>query len=232
MTSSINYINGLNIAGFIIAKLLNVDFDDGPDRNFPGFYELKELRTVVTPAEFTFSIWDLILLFQAVFTVVQCLPKYRSLPLVQDGVKYWFFASCVAQGFWSIAFRNREDFFPMLCATVFIGASLASIVKIVISQRNVSQAEESAEEYWFLRFPFELTCGWLIAIFLINANGLMDEDQGAWAQGIVAAVTIITMLVVSIAALILADFKNYAIPSVLAWTLVSKIYHERQYLMF
>jgi len=218
--ASINHINGLNFAGFLISKLINLDMDfGGPGNEYPGFYMLSELRTVVTPAQFTFSIWDLILLFQAVFTIVQFLPKFRALPVVQDGVKYWYFASCVAQGLWSLAFRNREDFFPMLCATVFMGASVGSVVMIILSQKKVTQPEESAEEYWFLRFPFELTFGWLITVFLLNANGLVGEDGSAWAQGIMAALTILTLLIISIVALVVVDLPNYAVASVLAWTL-------------
>ena len=219
--ASINYINGLNLAGFIISKFINWDLDFGPDMEYPGFYELQELRTVVTPALFTFWIWNLMLLFQAVFTVVQFLPKFRATPMIQEGIKYWYFASCVAQLLWSISFRNHMGFFPMLLATIFMGASAASVVMIIHSQRKIPVAEESAEEYWFLRFPFELSCGWLIAMFLLNVNGLIGDEAGAWIHGIFAVLTIFSLLAISIAALIVADVPNYAVPSVLAWTLVS-----------
>jgi hypothetical protein len=220
---SLNYLNYLNVGAFVITWLLNSELDFGPDNEFFNFLNgMRELgrryESVVTPEETTFLIAHLTLLFEGIFTTIQLLPAYRATPLVQDGVHYWFFASVVAQLFWCMGF-GLENIFGAFLSVAFMGAMLYSLSQILLRQANMTELNQTPEEYWLLRFPFSLHTGWTMAVFVMSINGFFT------AVG-VNSIVLLIIGVLSLAAYVGIAYKmlfangdhpNYAIPSVIAW---------------
>jgi len=210
MTDTLNYINYLNLAGYIINIL--VTFGASPIFDLPDNAELSErYSTLVTPAGWTFAIWGIIFIFQGIFTVVQMLPDYRSLPMVQDGVNVYYFATCLAQSAWTFAFGYETIFLSV----IFMVAILASLVKILLEQIKI---EANLKDFWLLKFPFEIHCGWIFAAFAVNANAaIVAGEGGASAQMFWAVLSLLYILTVTVASFVYKKEPNFTIPSVLAW---------------
>jgi len=114
---------------------------------------------------------EVLVLFQGIFGIIQMMPPYRSLPLVQDGVGYWYFASAVCQACCILGFQT---FFDGIFSTFFVVCHLFCLLMILKKQQDVEgvrlptcsyssfgvlhqQVDTSAmEEYWLLRIPFAL----------------------------------------------------------------------------
>lgn len=210
MTDPLNHINYLNLAGYIINVL--VTFGASPIFDFPDNAELSErYSTLVTPAGWTFAIWGVIFIFQGIFTVCQMLPDYRSLPMVQDGVNVYYFAACLAQSAWTFAFGYEA----VLLSVFFMVAILASLVKILLEQIKI---EANLKDFWLLKFPFEIHCGWIFAAFAVNVNAaIVAGEGGASAQMFWAVLSLLYVLTVTVASFIYKKESNFTIPSVLAW---------------
>merc|ERR1719367_2692674 len=168
-TNNLNLLNYLNVVCFAI----NVIFVFGVGTY--GWFgtgnntELSEkYQTIITPKGTAFSIWGVIYLFQALFTVVQLMPMFRSKPMVQEGVGYWYCATCIIQACWQVVFGFEE----VAVALVLIILIWLSLVGIVYKQYYVKDADKNLAEYWLLKFPFAIHCGWITAASVLNVNVL------------------------------------------------------------
>mmetsp|Transcript_12820 Transcript_12820/g.15684 ORF Transcript_12820/g.15684 Transcript_12820/m.15684 type:complete len:299 (+) Transcript_12820:123-1019(+) len=220
MEAELNKFNYLNVGAFALSWLLNSEADLGPD--FPFLNGMRELgrryESIVTPAETTFLISHLVLLFQGIFTVTQMLPSYRDSRLVQDGVQHWFFASAVAQLFWSIDL-GFENIVGSLFSVLFMACMVYSNGQILMNQAAMTEAEQTSEQYWLLRFPFNLHTGWTMAVFIMSVNAFITFiGSGGFIQLIFGILSLIGFAAMSWKMLLAnGDKPNYAIPSVLSW---------------
>lgn len=230
----LNYINYMNVGAFAISWLLNSGVADGPRDEYwsvnflSGMEDLaRRYESIVTPASLTFFIAHLVLLLEGVFTIVQMLPNYRSTVMVQEGVKFWFLMSSVAQFFWSIDL-NVDNIFGVILSTVFMGIMFYCLAMILTSQAALTEAQggvQTAEEYWLLRFPFSIHTGWVFSVFVMSIN--------AWfVQFGVPELVLFIVGVLSLIGFAAVGFKmlyangkhpNYVIPSILTWFVVSVI---------
>ena len=128
-------------------------------------------QTLATPIGFAFAIWGPIFILQAVFSMVQLMPKYQSSSVVTDGVSYWYVAACAAQAGWTVAFAQDIVWLSM----IFMLAILATLTALNFSVvRTV--ARQPADEmhpalcYVCFRAPFVMHLGWITAATFVNAN--------------------------------------------------------------
>lgn len=95
-SSKLQTLNYANIAAYILNTA--VTYGVGLSGLFPTNAELSaKYQTLVTPAGYAFSIWGVIFISEAVFTVMQALSAYRSSDVVVKGVGYYFVMACIAQ---------------------------------------------------------------------------------------------------------------------------------------
>lgn len=94
--SKLQAVNYANIAAYIFNAAIT--YGVGVSGYFPTNEELSaKYQTLVTPSGYAFAIWGIIFLSEAVFTVLQALPAYRSSDVVVKGVGYYFVLACIAQ---------------------------------------------------------------------------------------------------------------------------------------
>lgn len=152
---TLNNVNYLNLFGFIINVL--VTFFATPILNIPDNGTLSaKYQTIITPAGFIFAIWGVIFLSQLIFTIVQMLPKYNSIEIVQEGVKSLYFYACIAQSAWTIAFGYEVIWLSVICMFLI----LASLYGIVVQQ---TKYDVGIQDFWLFKFPVSLR---IITIFL------------------------------------------------------------------
>ncbi|GMI05737.1 hypothetical protein TrLO_g10630 [Triparma laevis f. longispina] len=180
--SKLNYVN-------LVAYAINVLFTYGI--GVAGLFGLpdntvlsEKYQTLVTPIGWAFSIWGPIFISEAVFTLAQLLPTYRSNPIVVDGVGYWYAAVCIAQIFWTMSFSFEVNWL----AFIFMFTILGFLAKLVFSSYKL--VPENNRQYWLFKFPFELHFGWIIAASFVNFSVLFVAygDEGNYAQQLSVAV--------------------------------------------
>jgi len=206
--------NYLNIIGFVINAL--VTFGSTPILHIPDNTELSlKYQTVITPDGLTFAIWGIIFLSEGIFAILQMLPSFRSLEIVQDGIGYWYFAACLAQSGWVLAFGY--EILPL--ALVFMGLLLVSLFRIITLQDHISRS--GLKEYWGFRFPIEIHCSWIFAAFALNVNIIVvSNSDSETLQATFGALSLVAFIV--IAAYSAYGFKGgsiYTIPAVFSWAL-------------
>jgi translocator protein len=177
----------------------------------------------VTPKSTAFAIWGIIFAFQAIFVILQLLPRYRGKAIVQQGVSYWYIATCLTQVGWTFAFAYEQ----ILLSLVAITLVWLSLVGLVYSQ-YYTVSEGSLVEFWLFRFPFSIHCGWLTAASTVNVSLLLvDQNVSAPMQLAVGIVSLAYLHAVSVWVVFGVQRANYTIAAVLAWA-SAWIYAELQ----
>ena len=130
--------------------------------------ELSEkYQSLVTPAGYAFAIWGAIFTWEGIFAVAQMFPSLSTSPVVDTVTPWWIFA-CGCQVAWTLFFA--QDLIPgsLVC---MLGILLGLVMAIL---RTDFLPEISLKEYFLLRAPFSLHCGWIIAASVLNINVLAD----------------------------------------------------------
>ncbi len=231
--SHLTHKNGLNVLAVVLLFITMVPLDFGPDMDWLNRVgDFGRFETILTPSEGIFFFPKIILLFEVVFGIVQLLPRYAPSPLVQSGVCYYFSAAAVLQLFSSVFFDKAEGegaAFWLFLSLVCLCAMTAALLKILIGQNSIStdeseEAEPAPEDYWLLRFPFNLHAGWNIGIFIVSVNNLIKVmfEEAAWLQAIVAFISLAGFGAIAAKMLMFNGTQsNYVIPAVLAFFTVS-----------
>ncbi|KAL7479088.1 hypothetical protein ACHAW6_004837 [Cyclotella cf. meneghiniana] len=244
--------NTLNVAGYILN--LSTSYLGGVAGWFGGKpnSELSaQYQTLITPlAPFFGYIWGIIFLSQGFFVAAQILPRYKDRPLVQRGVRAWYFGACSAQSAWTVAFGYEF----MVTAFVFMVAVLICLCGIVYSQWNVVAEEERKKDadpwllennavsmlredraddadiaapptlaYWLLRFPFAVHAGWIApATPLMLSVALVAVKADAQAELWTAVLGVAVLFGMSMGLLLRQDegAPSYVIPGVVAYACV------------
>jgi len=217
--AELNANNYLNLIGYILN--VAVTFGASSFFNFPDNAELSnKYQTIVTPAGLSFAIWGIIFLSQGFFAVLQMLSSYRSHGFVQEGVKYWYFVACVFQSIWTFAFGYEVIGLSFLC----MGGIFLSLLPIVRNQSRLGsefeefESSQAISDFWVLKFPFSIHCGWIAAAFAVNANvflvasGVQAAAQERWAYA-----TVIYTVGCAMVALFYLPSPDFTIPYVLVW---------------
>jgi hypothetical protein len=160
--------------------------------------------TLFTPAGITFAIWGLIYLALIGFCVYHLLKAFNAdenheanEDLRQIG--FLFMLNNLATGAWTIAWV-----YEWLLVTVFLMLpQLVTLLQIHL-RIGIYDAGRSAASRWFTQFPLSIYFGWICIATIANISaalvgfkwngfGLSPE---AWAIGMVAVATLLTLFVV------------------------------------
>jgi len=212
--ANLNRYNYLNIIGFAINALTT--FGASKILNFPDQTELSEkYTTIITPDGPTFAIWGVIFLSQGIFAILQMLPAFRSLPVIQDGVSYWFALACLFQSSWVLAFGYEI----LILSLVFMGLLLISLLRIITLQSHILRSDSEKFYFWECRFPFAVHCGWIFLAFALNVNVVVvSRSDSEILQAIFGALSLLAFIgVVTYIELCVQGGPNYTIMAVFAW---------------
>jgi benzodiazapine receptor len=212
--ASINKLNILNTVFYIINTVVTYGVGSlGWLGNATNSELSDKYQTLVTPNSSAFLIWAVIFTFQGIFAIIQLIPPFQGKTMVLEGVKYYYIMTCIFQAAWTLAFAYEVIWLSL----VFMLSIWASLVALLYSQ-YYTKSEGTLLEFWLLRFPFAIHCGWLTAASAVNVNVVVvDIDPPADIQ---LAVGIISLAVLhAISVWVTFGFKrpNYTIAGVLAW---------------
>mmetsp|Transcript_21047 Transcript_21047/g.34817 ORF Transcript_21047/g.34817 Transcript_21047/m.34817 type:complete len:334 (+) Transcript_21047:115-1116(+) len=176
--------------------------------------ELSEkYQTLVTPVGFAFAIWGLIFIAQFIFAIVQLLPSFRGAPLVAKAIGYDYVGVCLSQIAWTLAFT-----FEVIWLSFLAMLSILYFLLSTVNDQYKLQDTTTFRDYWLLKFPFSIHCGWIIAASFVNLSVfLVDLGVSPSAQYFVALGTLVSLLVVACFSVSFPNRPEYVIPAVLAW---------------
>jgi hypothetical protein len=167
----------------------------------------------VTPKGTAFSIWGVIFLMQAVYCILQLLPRFRGKAMVQNGVGYYYILTCIFQVCWTLAFAYEVIWLSL----IFMFLIWGSLITLLYSQYFV-ESEGTLVEFWLLRFPFAIHCGWLTAASALNVNVLfVKQDAPADIQLAVGIISLAVLHAISVWVLFGIRKPNFTIAGVLSW---------------
>ena len=230
-SSKIQWVNIANVVAYFVNVIVvfGVQYSD----RFPSNADQSEkYQMLLSPAAYAFSIWGIIFPAQAIWTVTQLLPEYRSQEVVVKGVGYNYVIVCVAQAAWSILFAkdyitwSSVAMVSILLPLLMIVWNLSQIDDSTTSTAATRRAplatdEDDAQEdedrngrqptsstkirdYLLFRFPFEIHTAWIMAATLVNLNvDLVAWDVSVNVRYIMAWVSLFVLLGISVSFLLL-----------------------------
>lgn len=214
----------MNVIAYAVNALETFGYGPFSSKFTPGMDNAsisQKYQTIVTPHGISFSIWGVIFISQAICiasTVIS--DRFRTHPLMVEGVSSWYIAVCLTQTAWSPAFAHEQ--IPL--SVRIMGFLLCALVAIVFRQYNVvteiidDGKEVSSSEYWLLQFPFEIHCSWITAALVLNMNILVvASGASAEAQAFMAAASLAVLATASFICLIILKRPKFVLPSVAAW---------------
>lgn len=167
------------------------------------------------PAGYVFSIWGLIYLGLAAYTVYQALPAQHANRRLQR-IAPWYLLSSAANALWIVLWHY--GYFPATLAVMLV--LLGSLIAVYLGLRAGGERPSTAER-WFVWLPFSIYLGWISVATIANASVVLDylgwrgEPLGpeVWTALMLAAATLIGLLMV-------LRERESAFPLVLVWAFV------------
>ncbi len=215
MTESANSHDRMRAALVIVATIATIAFNAlaaaGLVNGVTPAAISERYQTILTPAGYAFSIWSLIYLSVAAFSVYQLLPAnlVRLRP-----VRSVFIVTCLLNCAW-IYFWHREQ---MAVCLALIIALLASLVLMLFLFGRSGSAVESL----FTTAPFGIYAGWVTAATLINVLIFFKYESLEFST---AGWNILGVVLIAFAAIIAVivrwKLKNYFYPIAIAWALTA-----------
>ena len=175
--------------------------------------QISELYpTLLTPANYAFSVWALIYAGMLAFSIYQLLPtnirKYRRI------FRTVYIASCVLNGLWVYFWHNERI---TLCFAIIL---LLCVCLFLINR--FLRTSKSVGEYWLVNGPFGIYFGWVTAAMLVNFAVLLISwnfpiTPSTW--NIIGVV--IVLLAGFLGVLMRIRLGNYFYPLAIAWALTA-----------
>lgn len=170
----LNTLNTANVLAYLLHCLV-ASITGGTALHFhlPTRWQLlQRYETLVTPAHWTYGLWGVIMALEAAFAVAQCLPAWRSRPVVQSGTRWYFVQTMLLHSLWTVLFRTKLFAASLVCVVT----ATVLLVALLGSQHTISSRGPSTWlEYILLRLPFYLHAGWMMVLSVDHAALLVRK---------------------------------------------------------
>jgi len=154
-----------------------------------------------------------IFIAQGAFAVAQLFPRFRDEKMVVEGVSYYYILTCIFQCCWTIAFG-----FEVIWLSLVFMISIWSSLAYTLYSQYYTESNGSLVEFWLLRFPFAIHCGWLTAASALNVNVVVvDIGPPADIQLACGIISLAVLHAISVWVVFGLQKPNYTIAGVLAW---------------
>ena len=167
--------------------------------------------TVLTPAGYAFSIWSLIYLGMAAFSVYQILGanllRFRA-------VRSLYIFSCLLNCGW-IYFWHRDQI--GICLVVIFMLLATLFLMLILLRRS-----EASGGALFTKVPFGIYAGWVTAASLVNFVIFLKYEGIEFSNIVWNSIgAMLIIFAAMIAILVRAKLKNYVYPLAVAWALTA-----------
>mmetsp|Transcript_2715 Transcript_2715/g.4929 ORF Transcript_2715/g.4929 Transcript_2715/m.4929 type:complete len:336 (-) Transcript_2715:166-1173(-) len=163
--------------------------------------------TLITPAGYSFSIWGLIFILEAIsicwqFTLTDNASDsphlHGKIPFIfQEGSRYWVL-TCVLQCIWTLTFGwNKILISTGVMMGLFYTIVSTYMANLIALQTRLTSADVSSEgyAYFWAVLPFALHSSWLLVATLVEFNiFVVSRKASASLQVIIALLSLTTIL--------------------------------------
>ncbi len=169
-------------------------------------------QVVFVPAGYVFSIWGVIYLLLAGFTVYQALPAQRENETLRR-IGFLAALSNVLNGAWIFFWHYNLYAWTMVIMLGLLATLIALYMRLGIGLRKFSTAEK-----WLISIPFSVYLGWITVATIANATALL-KYSGWSGWGVNGQVWTILLLAagVVISALMSLRHRDIGYALVLVW---------------
>jgi hypothetical protein len=140
----------------------------------------QELRSLITPATYAFSIWGPIFILCLAYGIYQALPAQRENSILR-AIGWWTAGAFIANGAWSYIFTNRQFILAeaiLLAGFVFVGGAYLRYAREAPATRASNFGNRLIGPTLGLLF------GWLTAASAVGlASTLISQGFAATGQG-------------------------------------------------
>ncbi len=171
--------------------------------------------TLITPADYAFSIWGIIFLALGIYAFFQAFSQ-KADKRIYDQVSIWLIVAFVCTSLWLPAFQYEMIALSALIMLAILGSLIQ--VSIMLTQDRTMALKEKA----WVRIPVGLYLGWISVATLVNLSVL--AKYGGWYLLNFSEVNwLLIMITVSLvlALLITKATGNLVISLVFVWAYVA-----------
>jgi hypothetical protein len=165
--------------------------------------------TALTPAGYAFSIWSMIYLGLAAFSIYQLLPANRER---FGGLRTLIIASCLLNCTWIYCWHH-----DLVGLCVFIILGLAVVLLVIVSMLRVAA---STVETVLFKGTFGIYAGWVTVAAIVNFFVYLRSAGSAQADSLPLAIAAVAVAV-SAAVFVTWRFTNHFYPLAVAWALTA-----------
>ncbi len=180
------FFRGCNLLGFVGVVIVNALANALPINGL-GTGELSDMYpNLFVPAGLTFSIWGVIYLLLAAFSIHQL----RRESWVRDKIGPLFLLSCAANMGWIFAWHYKMVVLSLLVMCILFASLLLIYQRLGIAAPGASSAEKL-----FGYIPFGVYLGWISVALIANVTAVL-VDAGWSGFGISEVVWTVVVLLV------------------------------------
>ncbi len=174
-----------------------------------------QFKVYFVPAGYVFSIWGLIYLLLAAYTIFQALPAQKTNPVLRK-IGWWYVAGSAANSVW--IFLWHYQYFPLTLVMMLL---LLATLLVIHIQLNDGKTNLSKGNRWFAQFPFSVYLGWITVATIANVTDVLEYLgwQGFGIDPVLWAVIMLGVAVI-LAAVMAFTRRDWAFLSVLIWAFI------------
>jgi hypothetical protein len=190
----------LNLIGFLGVLLVNTLANTLPINNKTTGQLSDEYPNLFVPAGVTFSIWGVIYILLAIFSVyqlVQAFKKENKNTVVFEKIGLFFILTCLANICWIFAWHYELAGLSLVVMLVLLLTLITIYLNLQIGLSKASRAEK-----YLVHLPFSVYLGWIsiatianITAFLVSSgwNGFGLSEQ-FWAVLVIGVGVLLALL--------------------------------------
>jgi hypothetical protein len=195
----------LNIIGFMGVLVVNTLATTLPINNKTTGQLSDQYPNLFVPAGLTFSIWGIIYILLAMFTVYQIIEALNfseDHPGIHKKIGFLFFITCLTNVGWIFAWQYELVALSVVIMLIF----LATLITIYL-RLQIGKSEASKTEKYLVFLPFSVYLGWISIATIANITAfLVNIHWGGW--GLNEQFWAVTLIIVGIALAIAMLFRQ------------------------
>ncbi|KON33261.1 MAG: hypothetical protein AC479_05205 [miscellaneous Crenarchaeota group-6 archaeon AD8-1] len=177
--------------------------------------------TLITPADYVFSIWGIIYILLGIFVIYQALPRNNDKDFTKR-VGWYFVLSSVLNIIWLFLWQ-----FEYLSLSVVVMFLLLLSLILIYTALGIGKTKVDLPEKLFVHVPFSVYLGWITIASIANvASALVKLEWDAFGINPEIWAILIIIIALAITMLVLITRKDIAYSLVIIWALIGIAYGQ------
>jgi hypothetical protein len=166
------------------------------------------------PAGYVFSIWLVIYIGLAAYTVFQALPAQRANPRLQ-AIGWWYVLSAAANSVWIFLWHYNLFVWSVVVMLALLASLLVVYLRLAPTRRQVARAE-----WWTTNLPFSVYLGWITVATVANITAALYYV--GWNGGFLPPewwAALMMVVATALGVILLWRYRDFAYALVLVWAI-------------